>query len=141
MVYGGHHYCLQTVPVLTDFLQDKEWDRMTHTPFHQHHITVMATELISYSFAVYGFNSGHFLQLNHRAPFDVILAADTRPYDSALFKPFTWCPSISNSVDELLKRIHSCSNSSTIHELFIHAHRFREHRTKQTFWTVQSAIV
>ena len=30
---GGHHYCLQIVPVPTGFLQDKEWDRMAHTLF------------------------------------------------------------------------------------------------------------
>ena len=104
---GGHHYCLQTVPVLTDCLQDEEWGRMAHTPFHQHHITVMATDLISYSFAVYGFNNGHFLQLNHCAPFDIALSADERPSGRALFKQFTRCPSLSNSADKPLKGIHT----------------------------------
>ena len=101
----------------------------------------MSTEFISYSFAVYGFNSGHFLPLNHRSPFDIVLAADTRPSDRALFKQFPHCPSILNSADELLKGILSSTHSSTIHGYFIHAHRFQEHKTEQTFWGVQSAIV
>ena len=138
---GGHHFCLQTVPILTGYLTAEESDRITYRPLYQHHIPVIASELTSYSFAVYGFNSGHLLPLHHEINIDVALAADTRPCGRALFKQFTRCPSISNSADDLLKRIQTSTATSTIHGYFIHSHRFRKRETEHTFWTVQSAII
>ena len=44
---GGHHFCLQTVPILTGYLTDDEAERMSHRPFYQDHIPVLASELIS----------------------------------------------------------------------------------------------
>ena len=140
---GGHHFCLQTVPILTGYLTPEESDRISHRPLYHHEIPVISSELIPYTFAIYRFNSGHILQLHHNTPIDidVALLADTRPSGRAVFKQFTKCPSISNSADDLLRRIQSSSVSSNIHGYFLHSHCFRKRETEHIFWTVQSAIV
>ena len=99
--FGEHHFCLQTGPILTGYLTNAEADRMSHHPFYQDHIHVMASALISYSSTVYGFNSGHFLPFHHQTPINVPLAANTRTSSRALFKQFTQCPLISNSAEKI----------------------------------------
>ena len=64
---GGHELCLQTVPIIDGFLTEAEQPKLRHVPLYNHKIAVYASEVIYYSFAVYGFNSGHFTS-NHGAP-------------------------------------------------------------------------
>ena len=138
---GGHHFCLQTVPILTGYLTSEEQETLKHVPLYNHSITVCASEAISFSFAIYGFNSGHFISHHDLPPFEVVLAADIHQCGRALFKQFTRCPTISNSADDLLGRISSSTATTTIHGYCIHSHRFGRRETKQAFWTVQAAIV
>ena len=138
---GGHSQCLQVVPILTGYLSSNDSDQLTRRPLYQQDISLLATEIITYTCAVYGFNSGHFLPLHHQTPMDVALAADTHPSGRALFKKFTRCPSISNSADDLLKRIQTSAATGTIHAYIIHSHRFRKKETEHAFWTIQSAII
>ena len=115
--------------------------KITSCPLYNHDITVYASEVIFYSFSVYGFNSGHFTSTYVAAPFKVAVAADTRQYGRALFKQITGCPVILDSADDLLRCINASSNKSIIHGYFIHSHRFLKHETEQKFCTVQAFIV
>ncbi len=76
---GGHHYCLQTVPILTGLISPADIDKSTKPMYHGY-ITALAAEVSLYSFVIYGFNYGHFLSrtLNTTLPFEVVTAADTR---------------------------------------------------------------
>ena len=58
---GGHESCLQIVPILTGHLTEEEQKSMKFVPMHNHDIAFHAAGLPSFAFAVYGFNSGHFL--------------------------------------------------------------------------------
>ena len=83
---GGHKFCLQTVPILTGFLTEAEQPKLRHVPLYNHEIAVYASEVISYSFAVHGFNSGHFTSTHALAPFRVAIAANTSQCGQSLFK-------------------------------------------------------
>ena len=66
---GGHKFCLQTVPILTGFLTEAEQPKLRHVPLYNHEIAVYVYEVISYSFSIYGFNSGHFISTHASALF------------------------------------------------------------------------
>ena len=99
---GGHEFCLQVVPIVTGYLSTKEQLTLRHVPLYNHEIPVYAAEVTAFSFAIYGFNSGHFVVHRGSSPFQVALVADTRPYRRALFKQFTGCPIIADLADGLL---------------------------------------
>ena len=138
---GGHQFCLQTVPLLTGYLNAEEQNAMTHVAYYNHEVPVYAAELTSFSFAVYGFNSGHFINRYAMPSFQVAMAADTRPCGRALFKKFTGCPVIADSADGLLQTIAASTAKSLLHGYCIHSHRFLKNETEKKFWAVQAAIV
>ncbi len=84
---GGHHFCLQTVPILTGIVP-KENRPSYSKPLYHSYATALAASVASYSIAVYGFNSGHFISRSNSScmPFEVIIAADTRQCGRAMFK-------------------------------------------------------
>ena len=67
----------------------------------------LAYRAMNYSWAVYGFNSGHFLLTisKRNLPFSVVLACDPFEYDGALFYEFSACPTVLPSVAALLNHI------------------------------------
>ena len=99
----GHGPCLQTVPILTGLLTESEQPKLRHVPLYNHDIAVYASEVIYYSFAVYGFNSRHFTSTHSSAKFQVAIAANICQCGRALFKKITGCPVISESADDLLR--------------------------------------
>ena len=82
----GHKLCLQTLPILTGFLTEAEQLKLRHVPQYNHDIAVYASEFISYSFSVNGFNSGHFASTHASAPFQVAIADNTHQCGQALSK-------------------------------------------------------
>ena len=66
---GSHKLCLQTVPILTGFLTEAEQPKLSHAHLYNRDIAVYASEVISYSFSVYGFNSGCFTSTHALEPF------------------------------------------------------------------------
>ena len=70
---GGHHFCLQTIPILTGHISDNDSKSMQDSWLHQPNISLLASELMEFSLAVYGFNSGHFLPLHHNAALTTLL--------------------------------------------------------------------
>ena len=138
---GGHEFGLQVVPILTGNIVSHKGNRARHVPLHNHDLAVMAADFVKVSFAVYGFNSGHFTSCFSSGPLDIVLAADTRPSARAMFKKFAKCPRICESADGLLHCISASKAKSVIQGYIIHTHRFLKHETEKKFWSVQVAIV
>ena len=69
---------IQVVTVRTDLLPEGGVMSGRHMPLHNHNISVCATSLVACSFAVHGFNSGHFVGASTALPIQVAMAADTR---------------------------------------------------------------
>jgi hypothetical protein len=101
----------------------------------------LAASITSFSFAVYGFNSGHFISRAYDFPIDIVLAADALPSGRALFKQFAACPQICTSSSDLLRCINASKASSTIHGYMIHTHMFQHNVNEKEFWSTQSKIV
>ena len=78
---------------------------------------MLVGELITHSFAVYGFNTGNFASTSSRnvQALDIVLAADSWRCGRAMFKKFSKCPQIADSVTDLLRCIKASSATSTIH--------------------------
>ena len=57
---GGHTH-LSTVPVQFGHLPTAPALSAAGKPLHGHHVPVFASDVISYGWAVYGLNSGHFV--------------------------------------------------------------------------------
>ena len=133
---GGHEYCLETVPIVTGYLSAKEQTSLHHIPLYNHKIPVFAAEVVAFSFAVYGFNSGHFTTHRGDPPFQIAIAADSRPCGRALFKQISGCPKIAASADGLFQYVASSKATSTIHGYCIHSHRFFKRDTEKKFWSV-----
>ena len=88
---------------------------MRHVKLHNHGIVVCAASLVTYSIAIYGFNTGHFIDNNASLPIQVAIAADVRPSGRAMFMKFTNCPYISDSANSLLRSIASSKARSIMH--------------------------
>ena len=66
---GGLEFCLQVVPFVTGYLSKKKQLALRHVPLYNHEIPVYAAEATTFSFAVYGYNSGHFFAHRGSSPF------------------------------------------------------------------------
>ena len=137
---GGHDKCLQVVPIRTDYLPGIDQNRK-HVHLHNHEVAVYAANLVSYSFIVYGFNNGHFINSSSSLPMQVAMAADIRPCGRAMFKKHTTCPRICDSAASLLQGIAGSKAKSTIHCYLVHSHRFLKCATEQQLWSTQIAII
>jgi hypothetical protein len=139
---GGMHHCLNVVPIFFEYVSP---EKVTASPkcMHGHQICAVAREAITFTWAMYGFNSGHFFSNleSRNIPFVVVLAADTRPCGRALLKQFARCPTIAVSSDDLLQTIKASPVTSTVHGYFVHSHRFLLSSTQSKFWKTQSAII
>ena len=111
---GGHELCLQVIPILTGYVQPHSAANMRHVTYHNHDVPVLAAEFISFTFAVYGFNSGHFTNRFSTGPLDVAIAADPRPCGRAMFAKFTKCPRLCDSADGMLHSIATSDATSVI---------------------------
>ena len=88
-------------------------------------LTSAAGLLLSwYDWAVYGFNSGHFLstirELN--LPFNVVLACDPFANGCALFQEFAHCPTILSGMPALLDYVQGSGLTSQLMGYNIHSH-------------------
>ena len=139
---GGHALCLQTIPITVGHISSNVAQKPCK-PMYHHRTTVLAAEATLYTFAIYGFNSGHFISRNSSQPvsFDVALAADTRQCGRAMFKQFTRSPLIANSASDLLRAVTASKATSTVNTYVIHTHRFLFGTTEKNFWSTQAAIV
>ena len=129
------------VPVRTGLLPEDSSVSSRHTPLHTHHISVCAANIVAYSFAMYGFNSGHFVGVSTALPVQVAVTANMRPCGRVMFKKYTSCSGICDSASSLLQSVASSKAKITIHCYCIHAHRFLKQETEKAFWSTQIVII
>ena len=85
----------------------------------------LAYRVMNFSWAVYGFNSGHFLSTisKRNLPFSVVLVCDPFKYGRALFHEFSACPTVLPSVAALLDHIFCASGKQIpMDGYLIHSH-------------------
>ena len=114
---------------------------MKHVPVHNQEIPALAAELVKFSFVIYGFNSGHFLNRKLSPPIDIVMSADVLPSGRAMFKQHAKCPKIADSAIGLLQMVVTSKAKSTIHGFCIHSHKFKSRDVEEKFWTTQANII
>ena len=83
-------------------------------PLYNLDVTVAASILSKFDWAVYGFNNGHFSSTVTELgmPFCVVLACDPYKNGRALFKEVSSCPTILSSAPALLDHIRASGVTS-----------------------------
>jgi hypothetical protein len=106
-------------------------------------IPALAYRATTFSWAVCGFNSGHFASTVEKwnLPFQVVLACDPFEYGCALFHEFVCCPTVLHSATSLLDHIRGSGDQGHIHGYLIHSHRYQSSEPTSIFWGLQASIV
>eukprot|EP00984_Skeletonema_dohrnii_P006306 scaffold2258_cov84-Skeletonema_dohrnii-CCMP3373.AAC.7 len=115
-----------------------------HLPqFHNHHLPVIAHSLVTFKWALYGFNSGHFFHISraHAIPFDVVLAADSTAQGRALLKSIGGCDNVLNGAKELHSYVASSKASSPVNGYMIHSRHISSRRNVIIFWSTHLKII
>jgi hypothetical protein len=93
-----------------------------------------------FDWAVYGFNSGHFVHTicNRSFHFHIVLAADPFANGPALLKELTPCPTILSGAPALLKHIRESGLTSKLTRYLIHLHCYQASKPTKKFWHLQA---
>ena len=111
--------------------------------FYNSDLSTTAGLLSHFDWAVYGFNSGHFVHTIHDRglPFRIVLAADPFSNGRALFQELTTCPTILSGASALLDHIRGSGLTSKLTGYLIHSHRYQGSEPTRKFWDLQAHIV
>ena len=103
----------------------------------------LAYRATMFSWAVYGFNSGHFISTIERRnlPFRIVLGCDPFEYGRSLFGEFAKCPIVLPSAPSLLDHIRGSGDQGHIDGYIIHSHRYQSSEPTSAFWRTQASIV
>jgi hypothetical protein len=106
-------------------------------------IPALAYRATTFSWALYGFNSGHFASTveKRNLPIQVVLACDPFEYGRALFHEFVRCPTVLHSATSLLDHIRGSGDQGHVHGYLIHSHRYQSSEPTSIFWGLQASIV
>ena len=92
------HQRLSNVPIVFgSFPSTVDLSRVLATmPLYNSNIPAIASQVACFTWAVYGFNCGHFVSSiqSKNLPFDILLAADVFLAGRAMFQEFTSCSAI-----------------------------------------------
>ena len=111
--------------------------------FYNSDLSHTAGLLSHFDWAVYGFNSGHFVHTFRDVglPFRIVLAADPFANGLALLQELTTCPTILSSAPALLDYIRGSGLTSKLMGYLIHSHRYQGSEPTRKFWDLQAHIV
>jgi hypothetical protein len=106
-------------------------------------LTSAAGLLSCYDWAIYGFNSGHFLSTIRKMnlPFNVVLACDPFANGRTLFQEFTHCSTIFSGAPVLLDHVWGSGLTSQLMGYLIHSHCYTSSKPTSPFWELQASIV
>ena len=106
-------------------------------------IPSLAYLILRYRWAVYCFNTGHFISsiATLNLPYEIILACDPFAHGRSLFSEFTTCPRIFPTAQDMLTHIRSSGDNSIIDGYMIHSHRLPDSETTKQFWQLQASII
>ncbi len=115
----------------------------SNKPLYNSEITVTASILSKFDWAVYGFNNGHFhltiIELG--MPFNIVLACDPYANGRALFTEICSCPTILSSAPALLDHVRASGNTAPLTGYLIHSHRYTSTKPTHRSWDIQAHIV
>jgi hypothetical protein len=111
--------------------------------FYNSDLSTTAGLLSHFDWAVYGFNSGHFVHTicDRGLPFHIVLAADPFSHGRALLHELTTCPTILSGASTLLDHIRGSGLTSKLTGYLIHSHRYQGSEPTRKFWDLQAHIV
>lgn len=139
-----HPTTLAIVPVHFGHF-DSMPDSHLETPRALYHsdITRTAFHLSTFRWAVYSFNSGHFISTirTRNLSFSVHYACDPHASGRSLFAEFGSANNIFSTGHEFLNHIRAAGDTTPLHGYLIHSHRFSSTDPTTKFWQLQSAIV
>ena len=106
-------------------------------------ITRKASMIAHFDWAVYGFNSGHFLTTisEKGMPFRIVLACNPYSNGRALFRSMTPCTHNFDGASALLDHVRSSGINSKLTGYLIHSHQYSGLDTTSHFWDLRSQIV
>ncbi len=101
----------------------------------------LAYRAMAFTWAIYGFNTGHFFSTISKCnlPFQTVLARN--PYESnrALFRELApSCPHVLPSAASLLDHIRGSGDSGLIDGYIIHSHHYQSSKPALAFWNIQA---
>jgi hypothetical protein len=102
-----------------------------------------ASMLAHFDWAIYSFNSRHFLSTIcvRSLPFKLVLAYNPFVCGRALFCELLECKLILNSAPEMLDCIWGSGITSKLAGYIIHSHRYTSTEPTLRFWDIQSNIM
>ena len=111
--------------------------------FYNSDLSTTAGLLSHFDWAVYGFNSGHFVHTirDPGLPFRIVLAAAPFSNGRALLQELTMCPTILSGAPALLDHICGLGLTSKLTGYLIHLHRYQGSEPTRMFWDLQAHIV
>jgi hypothetical protein len=102
-----------------------------------------AFQILKMPWAVYGFNSGHFISSvqTRSLPFDIVMAADVTKEGRALFTEFTSCTIVKKGVKELYHHVRVSGDNLPLCGYLIHAQKFVSMDMTADFWQLQLSLI
>jgi hypothetical protein len=107
-------------------------------------LTAAACSLSCFDWAVYGFNSGHFISsiCTLGLPFAIVLASDDYAHGRSLFTEVSACTDpILGGCHALLDHVKASRITSKLSSYLIHSKRFNSTEPTSQFWQLQAAII
>jgi hypothetical protein len=134
ITYGFQH--LSNWPISFGIIKLSGYsDQTSHCCMYNLEITRTASILAHFGYAVYGFNSGHFVSTisNCGMPFCIVLACDPYSNGRSLFQSMTACTHVLDSALALLFCIRSSGITSKLTGYLIHSHRYATSKPTKHF--------
>ena len=140
-ITGSQH--LPNWPILFGFSASPSDLDLPVRPFYNSDLSTTAGLLSHFDWAVYGFNSGHFVHTirDPGLPFRIVLAAAPFSNGRALLQELTMCPTILSGAPALLDHICGLGLTSKLTGYLIHLHRYQGSEPTRMFWDLQAHIV
>ena len=135
------HVFIENVPVVFE----RSNFNCVHNSFalHNDHLPIAARHFSQFDWVVYGFNNGHFINSIRKRdlPFNVVLACDPHEPGRALFREFTNCTFILQSLRHLLDHVRSAPSTSVVNGYLLHSPRFLTIDSTRNFWKMQASVI
>jgi hypothetical protein len=115
----------------------------TSRPLYNSDITVAASTLLKFDWAVYGFNNGHFFSMitEQGMQFNIVLACNPYANDQSLLKDIYSCLIILPSAPALLNHVCASGITAPMMGYLVHSHQYTSTEPTSQFREIQAQTV
>lgn len=142
---NGHSAMLSHVPVLFGSFEPSIDLPTVYRlcPLYNAGLVAAARYIMEFHWAVYSFNSGHFIASMRREslPFRITLAVDPLLESRSCFKEFAKCNKILSNAPELLDHTRSSGNTSPLSGYLINGPQLLKRTDARSFLQLQTSII